>query len=262
MTGRRAARRAVRRRRGGSCPSPSSSWWLWPAPARCSSVPELRALWREDPRVDTGAVVPRVAAEPTPVLAPLTPPRRRERRRARRRSGRRAAGQLDVGIVVEDAVTGTVLVRQGSGTQTPASTMKVLSSLVALDVLGPDTRFATKTVLAGNQVVLVGEGDPLLASAATDAYPARASTAGPGERTAVASRPPGRIRRSGSATTSLFDAGWHPEWPDTFRWSVAPITALTADHGRPDPQGLNRVPTPRVTPPTSSRGGSRARASP
>lgn len=44
----------------------------------------------------------------------------------------------------------------------PASTMKVLTSLFALDRLGPSHRFRTKIVRSGDMLILVGGGDPVL----------------------------------------------------------------------------------------------------
>lgn len=46
----------------------------------------------------------------------------------------------------------------------PASTMKVLTALYALARLGPDHRFRTRVVRAGDMLVLVGGGDPILSS--------------------------------------------------------------------------------------------------
>ncbi|MFV0293830.1 MAG: D-alanyl-D-alanine carboxypeptidase [Paracoccus sp. (in: a-proteobacteria)] len=44
----------------------------------------------------------------------------------------------------------------------PASTLKVLTALYALDRLGPETRFQTQVMRAGSTLVLVGAGDPTL----------------------------------------------------------------------------------------------------
>jgi len=64
-----------------------------------------------------------------------------------------------------------VLVRQPDRPLTPASTQKLLVAAVALSVLGPDFRFATKLVAAepprdgiAGGLWLVGSGDPLLST--------------------------------------------------------------------------------------------------
>ncbi len=44
----------------------------------------------------------------------------------------------------------------------PASTLKVLTALYALDRLGPDHRFATRVMRAGDLLILAGGGDPVL----------------------------------------------------------------------------------------------------
>jgi D-alanyl-D-alanine carboxypeptidase/D-alanyl-D-alanine-endopeptidase (penicillin-binding protein 4) len=70
----------------------------------------------------------------------------------------------DVGVVVEDALTGEVLVDlDGARPRTPASSVKLLGAVAALDALGPGHVLRT-TAVAGEpgQVVLVGGGDVLL----------------------------------------------------------------------------------------------------
>lgn len=209
---------------------------------------ELRRLLGDDPRVGTGALVPQVAPAPSPVLSPL--PRPSAGVNAAALAARLDAVKRDqltnVGIAVLDATSGDVLYRAGGTPQAPASTMKILSGLVALDVLGPDTTFATRVVPgASGQIVLVGGGDPLLRSASSDAYPRGPSLQDLATKTAAA------LKATGATSVTLgYDASrftgpaWHPAWPDTFRWHVAPITALTADHARPDLAKLDRAPDP------------------
>lgn len=78
-----------------------------------------------------------------------------------------------LGVVLFDAATGKVLVQHGADRPfIPASTTKVTTSLAALEILGPDHRFAT-TLLATGDVVdgtlrgdlwLHGGGDPTLST--------------------------------------------------------------------------------------------------
>lgn len=48
--------------------------------------------------------------------------------------------------------------------QAPASTMKAITALYALDRLGPDRRFATEVILSGDMLILAGGGDPVLST--------------------------------------------------------------------------------------------------
>lgn len=75
---------------------------------------------------------------------------------------------------VSVSVAGASLYRRDADKSvTPASTLKVLTALIALDRLGPDHRFVTKVVgpepvegVIHGDVGLVGGGDPLLATSA------------------------------------------------------------------------------------------------
>jgi len=86
-----------------------------------------------------------------------------------------AAAQLGgvVGYVVADARTGMVLeVANAAQPLPPASVAKALTSLYALDALGPGYRFATRLVATGpvsggkvqGDLILAGSGDPTLAT--------------------------------------------------------------------------------------------------
>lgn len=77
------------------------------------------------------------------------------------------------GLSVRDAETGLQVVDvQASHLFTPASTMKVISTATAYEVLGPDYRFPTEVLLAGQvtegtlegDLYLVGHGDPTIES--------------------------------------------------------------------------------------------------
>ena len=51
---------------------------------------------------------------------------------------------------------------QGEALRNPASNQKMLTAAAALDLLGPEYRFDTKVFGTGDELVLVGEGDPSL----------------------------------------------------------------------------------------------------
>ena len=149
----------------------------------------------------------------------------------------------------------------------PASTTKVVTSAVALFLLGPDHVFETTTVLERDgttrgggppRLVLVGGGDPFLLSspksqwgtstAATYAPP-KADVVTLARQTAQALRKDGVRRVRLGYDDSLFSGpAENPHWradyiPDDI---VSPITSLWVDEGR-DPVGYGYVSDPSLT---------------
>jgi D-alanyl-D-alanine carboxypeptidase/D-alanyl-D-alanine-endopeptidase (penicillin-binding protein 4) len=125
---------------------------------------------------------------------------------------------------------------RGKGAAVPASTTKLLTSLAALDALGPETTFTTRVVRpAPGRIVLVGGGDPLLGSKpGKDQYPARADLRTLAQRTAAALRKAGVTGVRLGFDDSLFSGPTtSPHWPATYvpEDVVSPITALWADQG-------------------------------
>lgn len=61
---------------------------------------------------------------------------------------------------------GGAMLEDGAGSTplAPASTLKMVTALYALDRLGPSHRFRTRVMRAGDMLVLVGAGDPVLSS--------------------------------------------------------------------------------------------------
>lgn len=125
----------------------------------------------------------------------------------------------------------------GPAVVTPASTLKLVTALAALEVLGPDHRFSTSVVRDGREVVLVGGGDPLLTRVPDDdtAYPRRADLTTLARRTATALEQAGVRRTRLGYDTSLFsgpavEPSWEPDYvPQNV---VSPITPLWVDEGR------------------------------
>jgi D-alanyl-D-alanine carboxypeptidase/D-alanyl-D-alanine-endopeptidase (penicillin-binding protein 4) len=77
--------------------------------------------------------------------------------------------QARLGVLVVDALAGDTLVSRDAGKLfVPASNMKLITAAVALDVLGPDFRFATPIVARGDvqqgvlagDLLVIGRGDP------------------------------------------------------------------------------------------------------
>lgn len=203
-------------------------------------------LDRADPDTQPAQVLPPlgldlVAGAPAPAVAvPLTPgsadPDRVRKALARVLSDPRL-GKHTV-VVVTDLGSGTVLFRHGTGAFVPASTTKLLTSLAALEKLGPMTRFSTKVVAEGNRLTLVGGGDPFLASgpaAAKGKYPARADAVTLAARTATALAAQGITQVRLGYDASLFTGpAVNPAWPANYLPDqvVPPISALWVDEGQ------------------------------
>ncbi len=130
------------------------------APAPSPSAPPVRADLLPAASVDA----------PVPTLAGLQPAV------AAARAGPGFAGALAVSVV--DPVTGEVVYERGATLPLlPASTAKIATAVAALTALDPQARLTTRVVAgsAPGEVVLVGGGDPTLASAAAPrGYPVRA----------------------------------------------------------------------------------------
>ncbi len=163
-------------------------------------------------------------------------------RAAVRRAVTRIVGRADLGphvvVRVSQLADGAGVYRHGSGPVTPASTMKLLTTVAALEELGPEHRFTTSVVATPQspRIVLVGGGDPLLArSPVPGAYPARADLDTLARSTARALRAVGRGRVRLGYDTSLFSGpAVSPRWgasyvPDDV---VSPISPLWVDEGR------------------------------
>jgi len=141
-----------------------------------------------------------------------------------------------VGFAAVDTVTGELVATAGSVGHVfmPASTMKVLTALAALSTLNPQQRFATSVVRDGNDVVLVGGGDPYLASEPSKShqYAVEADLTTLAKRTAVA------LRRVGISQVRLnYDASRFsgpavsPAWEKSYVTEriVTPVSALWVD---------------------------------
>ena len=183
------------------------------------------------PRGD--AVAPTAAGLATAVAAAL--------------AGPALAGGLAVSVV--DADTGEALYERAADVPLlPASTAKIATAVAALTALPADLRLTTRVVAgaAPGEVVLVGGGDPTLASPrAALGYPRPALLSDLAART--------RAALGGTAVTrvvvdeSLYPgARLGPGWKPTYvtEGAVAPVVPLMVDGGRARPDRLRRVPDP------------------
>ncbi|CAB4769301.1 unannotated protein [freshwater metagenome] len=152
-----------------------------------------------------------------------------------------------VGVAVA-GLTGETAYDAGPEGLVPASTTKLLTAFAALDTIDPGTRFATRALLDGTDLVLVGGGDPLLQRAPDlDAAPGETQGA---DLTTLARRTAEALADRGVRRVRLgYDDGlfsgpaFNRTWPATYRDFQAPITALMVDDGS-DPDGFGRVADP------------------
>jgi D-alanyl-D-alanine carboxypeptidase/D-alanyl-D-alanine-endopeptidase (penicillin-binding protein 4) len=145
------------------------------------------------------------------------------------------------GFVALDPASGAVLDSRGSGAFVPASTAKLLTSFSALSLIEPQHRFATRVAAAGavsdgGTIVLVGGGDPYLATKRAKVHD-RAIHA---DLTILAARTATALKKHDVTSVRLrFDASLftgpsaNPTWPDSYVTGniVTPVSALWADQG-------------------------------
>ncbi|WP_103530879.1 D-alanyl-D-alanine carboxypeptidase/D-alanyl-D-alanine-endopeptidase [Streptomyces sp. SM11] len=125
---------------------------------------------------------------------------------------------------VVDTATGEQLYGTGAtAPMTPASTIKIATTVAALSALGPDHRIATTVALSPDSrtLALVGGGDPTLSEAALRSMAADA---------ADALREESRTSVSLTYDTSRYTGPvLHPIGPNE---NIAPVTALMVNEGR------------------------------
>ncbi|MEU8221600.1 D-alanyl-D-alanine carboxypeptidase/D-alanyl-D-alanine-endopeptidase [Kribbella sp. NPDC048915] len=160
------------------------------------------------------------------------------------------------GIYVYDASRGKAVFSVGAATPyTPASTLKLLTTVSALATLGPDHRFTTRVVSSAPasggaaSIVLVGGGDPLLTikPSARDGFPARATLQTLAAGTAKALKAQGVTSVTLGYDATLFtgpaiNANWEANYvPEGI---AAPTSALWVNEGRLTPGMAKRSSSP------------------
>ena len=147
------------------------------------------------------------------------------------------------GVAVSDLTHDRELVSLQSGDRglfTPASTLKLLTTATVLQVLGPNYRFATSTVLAGRQVILVGGGDPLLARRSLSPTAQLQTGYDPASLSRLAAKTAVALRQRhihkvalGLDATLFTGPAVSPHWESDYVATgvVSPIVALLADRG-------------------------------
>jgi D-alanyl-D-alanine carboxypeptidase/D-alanyl-D-alanine-endopeptidase (penicillin-binding protein 4) len=170
------------------------------------------------------------------------------------------------GAYVYDASRGKAVYSVGTAKPyMPASTLKLLTTVSALETLGPDHWFTTKTVSpSSGSVILVGGGDPLLTTKRpTDPldFPARASLQDLAASTARALRAKGVLSVTLGYDASLFtgpaaNADWEPKY--LTEGIAARTSALWVDEGRLKPGLAKRADSPPLAAATAFAGLLRA----
>lgn len=157
-----------------------------------------------------------------------------------------------VGGEVTDLSNGSVLYDSRAATpMMPGSTLKLLTMTAALEELGPWHRFTTRVVSpAPGNIILVGGGDPYLASDASSGsatYPTPVTSATLAAETASALKARGITTVTLGYDDSLFTGpSWNAAWPSGYRDQVATISPLWIDQGR-DPKTKRFTRTPSAT---------------
>lgn len=176
-----------------------------PAPSAPGVLAALGA-----PRAATVSA-PKAAADLAKVLAPLL--------------GDPGLGTVRTACVVDVATGRRVYEKGAADPMTPASTIKIATSVAALSALGPDHRIPTTVVASedARSLTLVGGGDPTLDSAGLRTL---------ADRTARALRDRGVTRIRLAYDTSLYAGPLrHPIGPNV---NISPVSALMVGEGRVD----------------------------
>lgn len=164
-------------------------------------------------------------------------------------------------VAVRDVASGRLLYGSDAATgYIPASTTKILTSAAVLAVLGPGHRFTTKVVQGrtAGQIVLVGDGDPSLATAdavSRIATPSRnfahqATVDNLAAKTAAKLKAAGTTQVQVLVDDTLFSEPINPRWESQYvpTGVVAPVSALWVDEAKPSwPAKVPRAKDPALT---------------
>ena len=153
---------------------------------------------------------------------------------------------------VIDATSGEVLVNiDGDQAMIPASTLKIFTGIAAMNVLGAQTRFETVVKREGNQLTIVGGGDPTLVSQTPENW--RGKPPGSEQPPSLDQLADLAVTAIGQTTESFvvnFDDSLfsgpkaHESWPDLYirTGEVAPAQALIMDFGINDSEAVMKDP--------------------
>jgi serine-type D-Ala-D-Ala carboxypeptidase/endopeptidase (penicillin-binding protein 4) len=200
-----------------------------PSPAASSSTPAVSATTTPTP-------MPAKRDLPGPVLAPASPQvvpnKTAVANKIRAVKVKGMTGSYS-GSVVEVGSGKVVYAHNATRGYIPASTMKLLTSTAALSILGPEHTFTTSVVTPKRgQIILVGGGDPYLASRSRSDYPKRATITGLARATASRLKHDNIKKVTLGYDASLFRGpSWNPRWPGFYADQVSHTSALWVDEG-------------------------------
>ena len=127
-------------------------------------------------------------------------------------------------VVVFDQSGNPLLTNNADDPIPMGSVMKVVTAVVALDILGKDGRLTTRVVDGSTEgaIVVIGGGDPTLRAGGISVYPGSASIADLATETVSnyqAEHPESPTITRVSIDLSMFpiDDEWHPTWPESER---------------------------------------------
>src|SRR6187431_2069354 len=209
-----------------------TSYTAPPAPAASSTTPTAAAT-----TAPTGPTpTPAKRDLPGPVLAPASPQvvpnKTAVANKIRAVKVKGMTGSYS-GSVVEVGSGKVVFAHNATQGYIPASTMKLLTSTAALSILGPEHTFKTSVVSPKRgQIILVGGGDPYLASKSRAGYPKRATITGLARATASRLKHDKIKKVSLGYDASLFKGpAWNSRWPGFYGDQVSHTSALWVDEG-------------------------------
>lgn len=144
-----------------------------------------------------------------------------------------------IGLLIVNPATGDTLYSHNAGKLfMPASNQKILTSAVALSVLGPDYRYRTviarrgamnDTILNGDLIV-IGRGDPTLSDRVYGSAVREMGVIADSIKAHGVRRVTGSMRQGGNAfPDSIYGYGW--EWDDISGESGAPVDELLFNEG-------------------------------
>ena len=153
---------------------------------------------------------------------------------------------------VIDANSGKVLVDiNGQQAMIPASTLKIFTGIAAMNVLGAQTKFETLVKREGNQLTIIGGGDPTLVSQTPENW--RGKPPGSEQPPSLDQLADLAVVAIGPTTEafvvnfddSLFESPKaHSTWPDQYlrTGEVAPAQGLIMDFGINDSEAVMKDP--------------------
>ncbi|MEM9913707.1 MAG: D-alanyl-D-alanine carboxypeptidase/D-alanyl-D-alanine-endopeptidase [Planctomycetota bacterium] len=172
--------------------------------------------------------------------------------------------QAQVAVVVVDALTGETLFanRHANEGFIPASNMKLVTSATSLDLYGPEAELTTTLAIAGNDLIVIGTGDPGFGDPTLAARQGRTAMSVLDDW-ATALRDAGVVRIRGDLVvidTVFDDELFHPTWSaaNRLQWYGAPVAGVNFNDNCVDftfvPTTRGKAATIETVPPVAGDG--------